>query len=1151
MTLTHDPLPEPVDLSVCDQEPIHQPGYIQPHGALIVLEEPHLIITHASNNLASLWGVSAQAVLNEPLTALFSVSEIAEFQNAMATESLDNNVVSLMSLDRLGQSICILAHRVDNHLYLECEVWDNPPTSPPVNMNLLLKDDLARLSKFKRLTPFFNAVSQLLKKATGFDRVMVYQFAQDGHGQVIAEARNENLEPFLGLRYPATDVPTQARALYLRNPIRLIPDVNYTPVAVQASESLVGHPPLDMSYCFLRSVSPIHIEYLQNMGVRASMSISLVVNNTLWGLIACHHMTPRYMAFEMRTLCEFLGQYISMQIEHLIEAENEDYQHRLKVRLRTLVDKMYVADTFMDGLKRASSELLELVQASGIAITYGGDLYLQGLTPSESDMRQLLDWLSDNAGSEVTIVNSLSTMHPQALQYVPHVSGLLGITLSKEERDYILWFRPEVVQTVNWAGDPGNVATYNPAEGRLSPRRSFELWKEKVRGTCQPWLPAEVDIALDFRKIILNIIFRRVEELNRLSKKLRESEERYQRALTASRDGVWEWNLKTDNIIWNDRAAAIHGYSLGERVTFSSRLFFNQIHPDDRPTVQQAFHQHFKGGTSTCEIEYRVLNRQGQYIYVSNKAIAQRDEFKEPILVTGTISDITARKTAEESLRESQVRSRKIVEASIIGILFATPEGAIVDANEAFLNMIGYSRQALDAGCIRWDELTPPQYAELDAQKWQEVIQTGQCAPYEKQYIHKEGYLIDVLIAAALISSAVPTTCIAYVIDITTQKKAEETLRTSEARFRALVNAIPQIAYSAEPNGHIDWYNDRWYVFSGLSPDDPNGQALITVLHPDDLQSYLETWQTAVEKQTIFQGEYRFWDATLQQWRWHLGQATPLRTEDGTILKWFGTFTDIEPIKQAKELAEESNRRKSQFLANMSHELRTPLNAVIGYSEMMLMGLAGEMSGKQQKYTQNIYMSAKHLLDMVNDILDLSKVESGHVSFHPVPINIQELVQELNDILMNLAKTQDIRMTFEVDPSLTVIHADPLRLKQVFFNLISNAIKFNKPQGHVKVRLRQSQDTDSGWMVVDVEDTGIGIPQDKIKNLFQEFYQVDSSKSRRFEGTGLGLALTKHLIDLQHGTITVQSTEGEGSCFSFKIPLNPVRFVQAETSSSA
>jgi len=341
----------------------------------------------------------------------------------------------------------------------------------------------------------------------------------------------------------------------------------------------------------------------------------------------------------------------------------------------------------------------------------------------------------------------------------------------------------------------------------------------------------------------------------------------------------------------------------------------------------------------------------------------------------------------------------------------------------------------------------------------------------------------------------------------------------------------------------VSYWNDRFYELIGCARSEflPTTDNFLNLIHPDDRERFLHHLTAHLKYNKKYEIELRIRHAS-GKYLYIYTRGKSLRDKEGNVLRMAGTATDITErkqieleLEQARATAELANKKKSQFLANVSHELRTPLNAVIGYSEMLENGMAGELTEKQQKYIHNVAVSSRHLLDMVNELLDLSKIEAGKVQLHVEKIHIQTLLDEYLMTFEKLMKDKQVTVSYTIDPDVDYIEADPIRMRQIFLNLVTNGIKFNRPDGTLHIRIFKAADQDA--MVCEIEDTGIGISEDKIPELFSEFYQVDNSYARQYEGTGLGLAVTKRLVELHGGTIWVKSRLGEGSTFIFTLPL--------------
>jgi light-regulated signal transduction histidine kinase (bacteriophytochrome) len=362
-----------------------------------------------------------------------------------------------------------------------------------------------------------------MRSITGFDRVLIYKFDADWNGTVLAEDRNENLPSYLGLRFPASDIPAQARELYRRNRLRLIPDAAYVPVPIIPVVDPAHGQPLDLSHSVLRSVSPVHVEYMRNMGTAASMSISILREGALWGLISCHSEGPRRISLRLRNGCDFFTQIFSLQLAALEQAAEAERRIGLRVIQAKLLAHMAEEERFIDGLLKHPDDLMQLARADGAAIVSSDHCWTAGSTPSEPEIQALAEWLSAHQGSDVFATDALPALLPEAEAYGESASGLLAISISKVRASYVLWFRPELVQTVSWGGDPNKPAWEGSAPERLHPRKSFEIWKEVVRGRSAAWDPSEIEAARDLRNAIVGIVLRRAEEMASLAEELQRS----------------------------------------------------------------------------------------------------------------------------------------------------------------------------------------------------------------------------------------------------------------------------------------------------------------------------------------------------------------------------------------------------------------------------------------------------------------------------------------------------------------------------------------------------------------------------------------------------------------------------------------------------
>ncbi|HEX4511576.1 MAG TPA: GAF domain-containing protein, partial [Burkholderiaceae bacterium] len=380
--------------------------------------------------------------------------------------------------------------------------------SAPIPHDVLMRSVAAAVQRFSAASSIgvlADAVAQCVHDLTGYDRVMVYKFDPDGHGKIVAEARDPRLESLLGHHYPASDIPQRARELYLRTRVRMLVDVHYEPVPLVPRVDPATGRDLDMSLCQLRSMSPLHLQYLKNMGVAATLVVSLVHEGRLWGLIAAHHYAPRHLGCAVRTACDLLAEVISTRI-----AAIENYAHAQVAILVRRLEQRLIEATSIEGdwrlaLFRNPGTLLQPLEATGAALFHDGEILTTGEVPSTPELRALVQWVDAQAGDLPFTCSAVAQANPEFQSLKPMASGVLAVRLSATRPDYLMWLRKEQLQTVTWAGDPTK-PTLGDSPLELSPRRSFAAWSEIVRGTAVPWSGTECALARAIGVALVDII---------------------------------------------------------------------------------------------------------------------------------------------------------------------------------------------------------------------------------------------------------------------------------------------------------------------------------------------------------------------------------------------------------------------------------------------------------------------------------------------------------------------------------------------------------------------------------------------------------------------------------------------------------------------
>jgi PAS domain S-box-containing protein len=677
---------------------------------------------------------------------------------------------------------------------------------------------------------------------------------------------------------------------------------------------------------------------------------------------------------------------------------------------------------------------------------------------------------------------------------------------------------------------------------QIAEKEAVEIKLQRVQGDLE-----EKVIAQTLHISNANRLLRRtIEDERRASNLLRSREEEFRLCCDAARLGTWRWTIGSGECVGDLQMKMLYGLHPDISLDRTDQ-YFAVIHAEDRKKVQDALEEAVRGG-QPYNTEFRVVHPDGSNHWIAGRGSVQRDR-GEPVSMMGINLDIDAQKSAEIGCQESERMFATLADSIPQLAWMADPEGAIFWYNARWYEYTGTTLEQMRGW--GWQSVHDPQELPGVMEKWQACLASGRDFEMDFPLRGNDGKFTWFLTRVIAIRNA-QGKILRWFGTNTDVTGIHDALLESENQFQQLADTMPQLVSIIGPDGTVEWLNHCWYSYTGTTLDKAE-----SAIHPDDREIAQQTWVESLTGESSYEREYRLrrHEGT---YRWFLGRARPVRDASGEIVRWFVTCTDIDDRKQAEaailkvntgltacnerlqletQRSEEANAAKSSFLATMSHEIRTPMNAILGMSDLLW---DSKLDEEQRQYVEVFRRAGQTLLALINNILDLSKIEAGHFELESVPFDFEDLVDSSLELIRPKASAKGVALMSRITPDVhTSLLGDPTRLQQILVNLLGNAVKFTEA-GEVLLTIGVGNSGKPGCLEIAVSDTGIGVPPEKLETIFQDFAQADNSTTRRYGGTGLGLGICKRLIQCMGGNLAVESAVGRGSTFRFTINLEPV-----------
>jgi diguanylate cyclase (GGDEF)-like protein/PAS domain S-box-containing protein len=763
-----------------------------------------------------------------------------------------------------------------------------------------IRDALWQLDAETELYRYTQKVVEQVHLLSGYDRVMMYQFDQQWDGEVIAESKSQEMLSYLGNHFPASDIPAQARALYTKNLVRLIADVDATPEYITPSLEPKTGLPLDMTYSALRHLSPIHLQYLRNMGVQATLTISLIQNGKLWGLIACHHTTAKNIPLRARELYEFIGKTVSLKLSNIENNSKTEFYERIRTLLQNITGQIRQTKDIPTVIQAFQSEILGLVRGNGAIISLSGKKYRMGIAPQNDDMVELESWIKANVErSSVFHTDNLDSIKDFAGKYQDIASGMLLAPLDEKLDSYIAWFRAGITRTVKWAGKPSKVITSEHGIPKISPRLSFETWVETFRDKSPAWSQIEIDAAHSLSLSIIEVLTHRALEL---------SEENYRLLAEYSTDmiarfdmgGFYTFVSPSSEALFGVPPGKMIGRSIDHFILYEDRLMFQE----ERCSLEKS--------SDIKTIIFRTKKPSGEIAWLEYTIKYVEENGKSEFIVNGR--DITQRHNYQLAIEDLHRRNSMILEVSGDGIVTFDPDCKIIYSNAHASQALGYPlEKILGKTCL---EVLKPQnhagifYSRKDCPLCGSIAAKESIQSSSDYFCRENGTAFPVEYTCTPIEQNGQTNIVLVFKEQPQRQQFDEQMLTN----KAIINGASEAIIVTDIDGSITSVNPAFTEITGYLADEVIGKKpSITKSGVHTPNFYRGIWSTLLDKRN-WTGE--IWNRRKNgeiypQW----GSITPILAKDDNIKNYIGVFSDISKAKQAEE--------KLYYMAN--HDVLTGL----------------------------------------------------------------------------------------------------------------------------------------------------------------------------------------------------------------------------------